>query len=103
MAMITAKVFQHGKRQAVLLPKMFHFSGEEVRIEKRGEDVILSPMPASKFRTFAEIARYLAEKFPDAGDFPEPVPWPLGHHGRAKARPKNVRKVGRVGTKATPA
>ncbi|MBK8478526.1 MAG: AbrB/MazE/SpoVT family DNA-binding domain-containing protein [Opitutaceae bacterium] len=68
--MITAKIFRHGGSQAVRLPKAFRFDSSEVQIEKRGDDVVLTPLPAARFRTFAEIARHLAEKFPEAGEFP---------------------------------
>ena len=77
--MITAKIFQHGGSQAVRLPKAFRFDGNEVQIERHGEDVILKPLTAPKFRSFAEIARHLAERFPDGGDFPEPPPRPSKH------------------------
>ena len=77
--MSTAKIFQHGGSQAVRLPRAFRFSGKEVLIEKHGEEVVLKPVPAPKFRTFTEIARFLAEKFPDAADFPEPPPRPKAH------------------------
>ena len=77
--MDTAKIFQHGGSQAVRLPKAYRFEGTEVLIEKHGEEVILKPLPAPKFRSFTEIARHLAEKFPDGGDFPEPPPRPIKH------------------------
>ncbi len=77
--MMTAKIFQHGGSQAVRLPRAFRFQGTEVRIEKQGDDVLLKPLPAQKFRSFAEIARYLAEKFPDIADFPAPPPRPKKH------------------------
>ena len=72
--MMTAKIFQHGGSQAVRLPRAFRFHGTEVRIEKQGDDVLLKPVPAQKFRSFTEIAHHLAEKFPDAADFPAPPP-----------------------------
>lgn len=77
--MDTAKLFQHGGSQAVRLPKAYRFSGKEVIIEKHGDEVVLKPMAEPKFHSFAEIARYLAEKFPDAKDFPEPPPRPKKH------------------------
>jgi len=76
---VTAKIFQHGGSQAVRLPKAFRFEGSEVLIEKHGNGVVLKPVPVPEFRTFAEIARYLAEKFPDAADFPDPPPRPKKH------------------------
>jgi antitoxin VapB len=77
--MKTAKIFQHGGSQAVRLPKAFRFDGKEVRIEKHGDEVVLKPIPAPKFRSFAEIARYLAKKFPGGADFPAPPPRPTKH------------------------
>ncbi|MDP3069516.1 MAG: AbrB/MazE/SpoVT family DNA-binding domain-containing protein [Opitutaceae bacterium] len=77
--MTTAKIFQHGGSQAVRLPRAFRFKGTEVRIEKQGDDVLLRPVPTPKFRSFTEIARHLAEKFPDAADFPLPPPRPTQH------------------------
>lgn len=77
--MTVAKIFQHGGSQAVRLPKAFRFEGSEVLIEKNGDEVILKPVPSQKFRDFTDIARYLAEKFPDPGAFPEPPPRPNEH------------------------
>ncbi len=77
--MITAKIFQHGGSQAVRLPKAFRFEGKEVLIEKHGDEVVLKPLPTPKFRSFTEIARHLAERFPEGGDFPEPPPRPRKH------------------------
>jgi antitoxin VapB len=77
--MNTARIFQHGGSQAVRLPKAFRFAGKEVLIEKHGDEVVLKPVPGTKLRSFTEIARYLAEKFPKAADFPEPPPRPKTH------------------------
>jgi antitoxin VapB len=43
----TAKIFKHGRSQAVRLPKEFRFEGTEVRVTRVGERVILEPMEAS--------------------------------------------------------
>ena len=40
----TAKLFIHGRSQAVRLPKEFRFEGREVRVTRVGERVILEPM-----------------------------------------------------------
>jgi antitoxin VapB len=40
----TAKLFTHGRSQAVRLPKEFRFDGKEVRVTKIGDKVILEPM-----------------------------------------------------------
>jgi antitoxin VapB len=43
----TAKLFTHGRSQAVRLPKEFRFEGTEVRVTKIGDKVILEPMESS--------------------------------------------------------
>lgn len=42
-----AKVFQNGRSQAVRLPKAFRFKGNEVKISKKGDMVILEPLEIS--------------------------------------------------------
>ena len=42
--MDTAKLFWTGRSQAVRLPKEFRFEGEEVRIRRQGDAVILEPV-----------------------------------------------------------
>lgn len=77
--MTTAKIFLHGGSQAVRLPKAFRFTGAEVLIEKHGDEVVLRPLSGSQFKSFTEVARHLAELFPDSEDFPEPPPRPSAH------------------------
>jgi antitoxin VapB len=50
----TAKLFMHGRSQAVRLPKKFRFEGREVRISKVGDKVILEPVlkPSIDFDKF---------------------------------------------------
>lgn len=81
--MLTAKIFRHGGSQAVRLPKAFRFDGSEVLIEKHGDDVLLKPVPANKFRSFTDIARHLAQEFPEAGAFPSPPSRPAKHERAA--------------------
>jgi antitoxin VapB len=42
--MQTAKLFWSGRSQAVRLPKEFRFEGDQVRIRKHGNAVILEPV-----------------------------------------------------------
>ncbi len=77
--MITAKIFRHGGSQAVRLPKAFRFAGGEVQIEKHGDDVVLKPVSPVRFRSFTEIARHLADQYPEGGDFPAPPDRPAKH------------------------
>lgn len=44
-----AKLFNNGRSQAVRLPKEFRFKGNEVRIRKQGDKVILEPMKNSEW------------------------------------------------------
>ena len=43
--METAKVFWSGRSQAVRLPKEFRVEGREVRLSRRGNRIILEPVP----------------------------------------------------------
>ena len=65
----TAKLFMHGRSQAVRLPKAFRFDGDEVRVSKVGDKVILEPMKAPPFDVKAWRARLdamgAAEFLPD--------------------------------------
>jgi len=45
----TAKLFMHGRSQAVRLPKEFRFEGTEVRVSRVGDKVILEPMEKPPF------------------------------------------------------
>ena len=45
----TAKLFMHGRSQAVRLPKEYRFEGEEVRVSKVGDKVILEPLEKPPF------------------------------------------------------
>lgn len=39
-----AKIFMNGGSQAVRLPKEFRFEGDEVRVRRLGQGVVLEPM-----------------------------------------------------------
>lgn len=44
MASKTAKIFMHGRSQAVRLPKEFRLPGKEVRVTRVGRSVLLEPI-----------------------------------------------------------
>jgi antitoxin VapB len=44
--MATAKVFWSGRSQAVRLPKEFRVEGDEVRIRREGNTIVLEPIPS---------------------------------------------------------
>jgi antitoxin VapB len=55
-----AKIFQHGRSQAVRLPKEFRFPGTEVRVRRMGRGVLLEPLERESRdikAVFAEIDR----------------------------------------------
>jgi len=57
MESATAKLFKHGRSQAVRLPKEFHLPGKEVRVRRLGRGVLLEPMD----RSVADIRAVFAE------------------------------------------
>jgi antitoxin VapB len=63
--MATAKLFKTGRSQAVRLPKEFRFEGEEVRIRRVGQGVLLEPMKSDLRAMFAAIDAVGGEEFPD--------------------------------------
>jgi antitoxin VapB len=65
----TAKLFMHGRSQAVRLPKEFRFEGTEVRVTRQGDKVVLEPIKKPPFDVDAWFARLDAlggaDFFPD--------------------------------------
>lgn len=47
----TAKVFMHGRSQAIRLPKEFRLPGTEVRVRKIGRMVVLEPLSPERAAT----------------------------------------------------
>jgi antitoxin VapB len=73
-----AKLFMHGRSQAVRLPKEFRFKGTEVRVSRLGDKVILEPTekPSFDVKTWRAKLRALgAEDFLPQGR-PEQPPMP---------------------------
>jgi antitoxin VapB len=69
-----AKLFMHGRSQAVRLPKEFRFQGKEVKVTKVGDAVLLEPIEEQRsFDADAFWAKldalgardFLAEGLPD--------------------------------------
>jgi len=75
----TAKIFMHGRSQAVRLPKEFRLPGQEVRVSRQGDKVILEPMgerPAFDAEAFWATIDALGDQelFPDGPpDDPPPT------------------------------
>lgn len=70
--MTTAKLFQNGRSQAVRLPHDFRFAGDEVRIRRFGQGVLLEPVTVSTDEWFAALDRYRSPFMPDGRDQPTP-------------------------------
>lgn len=69
----TAKLFMHGRSQAVRLPKEFRFQGSEVRVSWLGDKVILEPLESARFDVKAwreRLDAYLDVPFPMLADDP---------------------------------
>jgi antitoxin VapB len=74
----TAKLFKHGRSQAVRLPKEFRLPGTEVRVRRIGRSVLLEPLERSAEdikAIFAEIDRLRSDDFLAEGR-PEQPPMP---------------------------
>lgn len=56
--MRTAKLFKNGRSQAVRLPREFRMEGDEVKIYKEGNKVILEPIGASWEKFFEGVAMF---------------------------------------------
>lgn len=70
----TAKLFMHGRSQAVRLPKDFRFPGTEVRVSRVGNGVLLEPMPFDVQAWFARLDALGDTPFlPEGIDDPPPV------------------------------
>jgi antitoxin VapB len=76
----TAKLFMHGRSQAVRLPKEFRLPGKEVRVTRDGRKVVLEPIGRTRDEVEAIWAEIDALRgrdglFPDGG-FEDPVTQP---------------------------
>jgi len=70
----TAKLFMHGRSQAVRLPKEFRMPGTEVRVRRVGDTVILEPMAFDVKAWRAELDRYKDIPFMEEGREQPPMP-----------------------------
>ncbi len=64
--MMTAKIFENGRSQAVRLPRECRFSGEEVAVNKIGDIVMLMPKE-NKWSGFLNSLNLFSEDFMDDG------------------------------------
>lgn len=64
--MMTAKVFENGRSQAVRLPKECRFSSDEIAVNKIGDVVILMPKE-NKWSGFLSSLNLFSEDFMEDG------------------------------------
>ena len=69
--MQTAKLFQNGRSQAVRLPKAFRMKGQEVKISKQGNKVILEPIETSWEQWFDAINQFSNDFMPNGREEPK--------------------------------
>jgi len=74
----TAKIFMHGRSQAVRLPKEFRLPGKEVRVRRIGRAVLLEPLnePFDVASWWAKIDRHKDVPFMPEGRQQPPMPPP---------------------------
>ena len=68
--METAKLFQNGSSQAVRLPKAFRISGNEVKIFKKGNQVILEPIETTWDSFFESLSEFPEDFMKDGRNQP---------------------------------
>ena len=61
-----AKLFQNGNSQAVRLPKEFRMPGNEVKIYKKGNQIIIEPLETTWDALFESLAEF-PENFMEEG------------------------------------
>jgi antitoxin VapB len=61
MPKTTAKIFMHGRSQAVRLPKEFRLPGKEVRVRRVGKGVLLEPIEVDVDAWLARLRHLAAE------------------------------------------
>ncbi len=66
-----AKLFLHGRSQAVRLPKEFRFEGTEVYVRRVGEDVVLSSKAKASMQSLVEALDDFEPGFRIAREQPE--------------------------------
>ncbi len=64
--MMTAKVFENGRSQAVRLPKEYRFSSDEVMVNKIGDLVILMPK-TNRWKPFMDAIDMFSPDYMEEG------------------------------------
>jgi antitoxin VapB len=71
-----ARLFMHGRSQAVRLPRAFRFPGNRVRVRRVEGGVLLEPIASDLDAWFAELDRFADVSFMEDGRRQPPMPPP---------------------------
>jgi antitoxin VapB len=69
-----AKIFMHGRSQAVRLPLAYRLPGDRVRVRRVANGIILEPMVTDIDAWFAEMDRFAGVPFMEEGRRQPPMP-----------------------------
>jgi antitoxin VapB len=69
-----AKIFMHGRSQAVRLPLKFRLPGDRVRVRRVSRGILLEPMLTDIDAWFAELDRFAEVPFMEEGRRQPPMP-----------------------------
>jgi antitoxin VapB len=69
-----AKIFRHGRSQAVRLPKAFRLPGDRVRVRRVESGILLEPLATDLEAWFAELDQFSEVPFMEDGRRQPPVP-----------------------------
>ena len=69
-----ARIFMHGRSQAVRLPRAFRLPGDRVRVRRVGEGVLLEPIVADLDAWFAKLDRFADVPFMEEGRLQPAMP-----------------------------
>lgn len=58
-----AKIFKHGRSQAVRLPLAFRLPGDRARVRRLGNGIVLEPIVTNVDAWFAELDRFAGVPF----------------------------------------
>ncbi len=70
----TAKLFMHGRSQAVRLPKEFRMPGDRVRVRRVGNTVVLEPISSDVHEWVAALQQFSHVPFMEDGREQPPMP-----------------------------
>jgi antitoxin VapB len=94
-----ARLFTHGRSQAVRLPKEFRLPGDRVRVRHVGDGVLLEPIASDVDAWFAELDRFANVPLFEDGRNQPPTPdgedifgeLSPGHQRRGRAATEQAR------------